>query len=212
MTARPLLLLGGGGLAREVLAALRALPERFTPLGVLDDDPAKHGADLDGVAVLGGAELVAEHPDALAVACVASVHRPGARAALVERVGLPDERWATVVHPAASVAPGTDLGAGTVLLAGAVITAPVPVGRHVVAMPHVLVTHDCVIGDFATFAGRASLGGGVTVGRDAYLGQGALVREGRTIGERAVVGMGSIVLDDVPTGQTWVGNPARRLR
>ncbi|NUT96546.1 MAG: acetyltransferase, partial [Saccharothrix sp.] len=40
MTPRPLLLVGGGGLAREVLAAVRLLPEEWKPVGALDDDPA----------------------------------------------------------------------------------------------------------------------------------------------------------------------------
>lgn len=210
MTPRPLLLLGGGGLAREVLAAVRLLPETWTPLGALDDDPARHGSELDGLPVLGGSELLADHPDAAVLLCVANAHRPLSRLRLARRLDLPEDRWATVVHPAASVPPGTTLGAGTVLLAGAVITTPLEVGGHVVAMPHVLITHDDVVEDGVTFAGRASLGGGVLVGEAAYLGQGAVVRENVKIGAGAVIGMGAVVLRDVPAGQTWVGVPARR--
>ena len=44
MTPRPLLLVGGGGLAREVLAAVRLLPEKWKPIGALDDDASRHGA------------------------------------------------------------------------------------------------------------------------------------------------------------------------
>lgn len=208
---RPLLLLGAGGLAREVLAAVRAAGDQWKVLGALDDNPARHGADLDGVPVLGGMELVYEHEEAAALACVASPRDPAARVRLVHRLALPAERWATVVHPAASVAAGASLGEGTVLLAGVVITAPQRVGRHVLAMPHVLITHDDQVGDFVTLAGRVALAGGVVVGSGAYLGAGALVREGVRIGEGALVGMGSVVLADVPAGQTWAGVPARRL-
>ncbi|PPK64509.1 acetyltransferase [Actinokineospora auranticolor] len=207
----PLLLVGAGGLAREVLAAARALPAEFKPLGLLDDDPARHGADVDGLTVLGPSELVHEHTDALVLVCVASPARPGARAAVVERLGLAPERYATLVHPLASAAQGVELGEGTVLLAGAVITAPQRVGRHVLAMPHVLFTHDDVVGDFATCAGRAALAGGVVVGESAYLGAGSLVRQGLRIGACAVIGMGAVVLSDVPDGQTWAGVPARPL-
>src|SRR5258706_449321 len=56
------------------------------------------------------------------------------------------------------------------------------------------------------------LGGGVRIGRGAYVGAGALIRETVHIGDYALVGMGSIVLTDVPAGQTWVGAPARYLR
>lgn len=209
--SRPLLLVGAGGLAREALAAARALPEVWRPLGMVDDDPARHGSIVDGVPVLGPTDLVHEHPDAAVLVCVASPVRTTGRMELVARLGLPTERYATLVHPAASVASGVVLGEGTVLLAGAVITAPQRVGAHVVAMPHALFTHDDEVGDFATFAGRAALAGAVVVEESAYLGAGALVRQGVRIGAGAVIGMGAVVLTDVPPGQTWAGVPARQL-
>ena len=106
MTPRPLLLVGGGGLAREVLATVRLLPDEWKTIGALDDDPSKHGADLDGVPVLGGSELIGELTDAAVIACVANAHRPAGRLGIVRRLNLPDDRWATVVHPMASVPQG----------------------------------------------------------------------------------------------------------
>ncbi|QWF79790.1 NeuD/PglB/VioB family sugar acetyltransferase [Amycolatopsis sp. CA-230715] len=208
---RELLLVGAGGLAREVLAAVRARPGVWAPLGMLDDSAARHGSTVDGVPVLGGSELVHEHPDAAVVVCVANSARPAGRLAVARKLGLPDERWATVVHPAASVPEGASLGPGTVLLAGTVLTTPLRVGAHVLAMPHVLLTHDDEIADGVTFAGRATLAGGVRVGESAYLGQGSMIREGVTIGAEAVIGMGAVVLSDVPAGQVWAGVPAKKL-
>ena len=141
MALRPLLLVGGGGLAREVLAAVRLLPNEWKPIGALDDDPSRHGADLDGIPVLGGLELIGELKDAAVVACVANARRPEGRLTVVRRLDLPDDRWATIVHPSAFVPEGSVLGPGTVLLAGAVVTTPLRIGAHVVAMPHVLITH-----------------------------------------------------------------------
>lgn len=212
MTPRPLLLVGPGGLAREVLAAVRLQPSEWKPIGALDDDSSKHGADLDGVPVLGGSEVAGELTDAAVVVCMAHARRPTGRLCFARRLALPDDRWATIVHPAASVPEGSVLGPGTVLLAGVVITTPLRIGAHVVAMPHVLITHDDKISDGVTFAGRVSLGGAVTVGECAYFGQGSLVREMLFIGAGAVIGMGSVVLHDVPAGEVWAGVPARRIR
>jgi sugar O-acyltransferase (sialic acid O-acetyltransferase NeuD family) len=211
MTPRPLLLVGGGGLAREVLAAVRLLPGDWKPIGSLDDDPRRHGADLDGVPVLGSSALLGDFPDAAVVACVANARRPGARLGFVRQLELTDDRWATVVHPAASVPDGSILGPGTVLLASVVVTTPLRIGAHVLAMPHVLITHDDKIADGVTFAGRASLGGAVTVGECAYLGQSSSVREMLSIGARAVIGMGSVVLKDVPADEIWAGVPAEKI-
>jgi sugar O-acyltransferase (sialic acid O-acetyltransferase NeuD family) len=212
---RPLLLVGAGGLARETLAAVRADPSaapNWRPIGMLDDDPARHGSDVDGLPVLGPIDAARDYSDAAIVLCTGSARNPASRLRIARRLNLPDERYGTVVHPAASVAAGTVLGPGCVLLAGCVITAPQQVGRHVVAMPQVLLTHDDQVGDFVTMAGRVALAGNVRVGEGAYLGAGALVREGLTVGAWSVVGMGSVVLADVPAGEVWVGSPARRLR
>lgn len=211
MTPRPLLLLGAGGLAREALAAARAMPEVWKPIGALDDDRTRHGREIDGLPVLGDLELAHEYPFAAVLACIANSRRPASRARVDERLCLPAERWATVVHPAASLAPGVEVGHGSILLAGVVVTAPQRIGRHVVAMPHVLLTHDDQVGDHATLAGGVKLGGGVRVRPRAYVGQGALIREYVEIGEEAVIGMGAVVLSSVPPRQTWAGVPARPI-
>jgi sugar O-acyltransferase (sialic acid O-acetyltransferase NeuD family) len=208
---RRLLLIGAGGLAREVLAAARSLPDEWTPVGCLDDNAARHGSTVDGVPVLGPTALVHEYPDAAVLICVANAARPTARPTLARRLSLAADRYGVLVHPAASVASGVELGAGTILLAGAVVTAPQRVGAHVLLMPQCVLTHDDAVGDGVTMATRAALAGGVTVGESAYLGAGALIRENLSIGAGAVIGMGAVVLADVPAGETWAGVPAQRM-
>ena len=50
-----------------------------------------------------------------------------------------------------------------------------------------------------------------TVEDGAIIGMNATIGAGITIGKNAIIGMGSVVLKDVPAGETWVGNPAKRL-
>lgn len=210
----PLVVVGAGGFARETIEVACALGPRaaWEVRGVLDDDPALGGATVAGVPVLGPTSLLSDHPDACVVVCVGNPRSFTGRAVLVERFGLPEDRYATLVHPAATVPSTCRPGPGSVVLAGAVFTTEVQVGRHVAVMPSVVLTHDVAVGDFATFASGVLVGGGVTVGTGAYLGAGAVIREGVSIGDWAMVGAGSVVLRDVPPGEVWVGNPARRLR
>jgi sugar O-acyltransferase (sialic acid O-acetyltransferase NeuD family) len=216
---RPLLVVGAGGFARETVQLLQRHAdvgpggERYAVTGFLDDDTDRHGTYVDGVPVLGPAELAADHAarGGAVLACVGSPATPASRQRLVERLELPDEAWATVVHPLASVSGDSSVGPGSVLHAGVVLTAAVRLGRHVAVMPHVVFTHDDEVADAATFGAGVRLAGGVVVGAAAYLGSGALVREGRRIGAGALVGMGSVVLRDVPPASVWAGNPARPL-
>jgi sugar O-acyltransferase (sialic acid O-acetyltransferase NeuD family) len=130
----------------------------------------------------------------------------------VDRLGLPESRYATVIHPSAQIAESCAIGPGSVILALATLTAAVEVGAHVAVMPQVVLTHDVVVADYATLASGVVLGGGARIERGAYLGAGALIREQVVVGAWAQVGMGSVVLRDVPAAQVWVGSPARYLR
>ncbi len=206
---RDLVIVGAGGFARETAAAATAA---WRVLGFVDDDPALHGTTRSGLPILGAVDSVKGMPDAAVVVCVGNPRDYRARHRIVQRLGLPEQRYATVVHPAAEIGAGSAVGPGSVLLAGVVLTADVTVGAHVAVMPQVVLTHDDRVGDYATIASGVRLGGGAVLETGAYVGAGALVREGVTVGAWSLVGMGSVVLRDIPPGQVWAGNPARCLR
>lgn len=46
----------------------------------------------------------------------------------------------------------------------------------------------------------------------AKIGANASIKAGVVIGENAVIGMGSVVIKDIPAGEVWAGNPARRIK
>jgi sugar O-acyltransferase (sialic acid O-acetyltransferase NeuD family) len=212
---RQLLIAGAGGFARETAAAVHAINEQVPTwhlLGFLDDNPALHGQSRSGVPIVGGLDTISAHPEAAVVVCVGNPRNYTARKRVVERLALPQDRYATIVHPTVAAGAGCTIGPGSVLLSQIALTAEVSVGAHVALMPQSVLTHDDVVHDFATITSGVRLGGGVTVEQGAYVGAGALIREGVTIGAWAQVGLGAVVLRDVPPGQVWVGNPARFLR
>lgn len=205
-----LILVGAGGLAREVAAAVQDAG-RYRVLGIVDDDRTLHGTTVAGLPVFGGIDqLYWDHSSYLAI-CIGSGQ---ARRHIVEHLAAHDigpSRYATIVHPSVHIPSSCFVGVGSVLLAQVAVTADVHIGRHVVAMPNVSLTHDDVVGDFATLCAGVSLAGGVTVGCGAYLGTNASVRQHVHVGTDSTLGMGASLLADLPAGQTWAGVPARRL-
>jgi sugar O-acyltransferase (sialic acid O-acetyltransferase NeuD family) len=207
-----LVLIGSGGFARETAEAVRAINARratWQLLGFLDDDPARHGQRVCGLPVLGAVELVHELPAARVAICTGRPDNYLSRRAIAGRLGLDDDRYATIIHPTATVGTSCSVGSGSVLLAHVDLTADVTVGRHVTIMPQVVVTHDCRVDDWATIAAGVRFGGGCQIGAEAYIGSACAVREGVTVGSRALIGMGSLVLADVPAERLWYGTPAR---
>lgn len=214
-TGGEIVIVGSGGFGRETAEAIRALNAAGTHwqlVGYLDDDSERHGTVIDGIPILGGTEKLGAMMDISVVVCTGRPSNYVSRPRIVERLALPPERYATIIHPSASVPVTVSIGPGTVILAQTVLTAAVTVGSHVAIMPHVTITHDGIISDFATIASGVCLGGNVHVGRGAYVGAGALVRENRSIGSGALVGMGAIVTQPIPANEVWAGVPARYLR
>lgn len=115
----------------------------------------------------------------------------------------------SIHHPAAIISPYASIGAGSVVFASSVVNPGAAVGAGVIINTGAVVEHDCVIGDFAHISPNAVLAGGVTLGRLAWIGACASVRQLISVGQASIVGMGAVVIKDVESGATVVGNPAR---
>lgn len=201
-----ILLAAASGLARETLESIRQTGDHEV-IGILDDNTVLHGSEISGIPVLGGLEMAVDREEQLLL-CVG---KSRARAAVAERLALPDSRYAKHIHPSTLLGSNTKVGAGSIILAGSVATTDVTIGRHAVLMPHVLLTHDDVLGDYCTLAGGATVAGGVHIGHRSYVGTSASIKENVKLGADSVLGMGSVLLEDIPAGETWVGNPAHKL-
>jgi sugar O-acyltransferase (sialic acid O-acetyltransferase NeuD family) len=103
------------------------------------------------------------------------------------------------------------IGEGALISPYTVVTSNVRIGRHFHLNLYSYVEHDCVIGDFVTFAPSVRCNGNVHIGDGAYIGSGAVIRQGLKVGAGATIGMGAVVTKNVPAGETWIGNPARRM-
>lgn len=107
------------------------------------------------------------------------------------------------VHVSARIEAFVTVDAGT--------ERPTHVGAGAWLMKHVHVGHDASVGPGCELAPGVVVCGHATICADVRVGANATVLPFRRIGEGAHIGAGAVVTRDVPAGETWVGNPARRL-
>ncbi len=212
----PLVILGAVGNCIDILDAVTAMNssaigKQFQVLGFLDDDTAKHDRTIRETKVLGPLSMARDLPNATFVSGIGSPRNFRSKSSLIGRLGLPDERFASVVHPSAVVSPSATLGPGTVILANCTLCANVRFGNHVMMLPNCVLGHDTSVGEYSIFAAGVTVSGKVSIGRSCYLGAGSSIRDDVSIGDEALVGLGATVVADVSASSVVAGNPARRI-
>jgi sugar O-acyltransferase (sialic acid O-acetyltransferase NeuD family) len=205
------IIMGNSGNTPDLIDIIDGL-EGHTCVGILDDNPLLHGKTVYGVQVLGPIDSGADYPDCFFVNAVYSISARTIRAALIQKAGVEQDRFITLIHPTASISPSASIGRGTVILANVTVCANAVIGRHCVVLPNSVLNHDVVIADHVSIASCVGLAGAVKVEEASYIGMGAQIRERLTVGAEAVVAMGAIVTADVPPGETVLGCPARPAR
>ena len=88
------------------------------------------------------------------------------------------------------------------------------VGYNVIMLRGSHVAHDCVIEDGVTISVAAIILGHVHVMKGSNCGSGCVIHQHQVVGSWSMIGMGCVVPKKtrLEPGQTWVGNPARRLK
>ena len=120
-------------------------------------------------------------------------------------------KFMSIYHPNAIISSRAKIEVGTFLAAGSIIGPDAKVGKHSIVNHHAVIEHDCSVGDFCHIAPHVSLGGGVKVGQGVLIGAGAIVLPGMKIADYVTVGAGSVVTNDIASGVTVLGSPARAI-
>jgi sugar O-acyltransferase (sialic acid O-acetyltransferase NeuD family) len=203
---RPVLVVGAGGHAREILDALAAADpdgRLFEVVGVVSKEAVPPG-QLRGRRLATYTGSPADHLPG--IARLLAIGDGTIRRRLAADLGGPA---LSVVHPAAVLAGRVDHGEGLVAAAGASVAPAAALGHHVHLNCNAVVETSATLGDFVTLSPGASVGAAAVLGEATFVGAGARVLAGVRVGGGCVVGAGAVVEDTVADSSVVVGRPAR---
>jgi len=73
------------------------------------------------------------------------------------------------------------------------------------------IAHNNIIGKNVTITGCVNVSGGNVIDDDVWIAPNASVRGYIHLGKKCILGMGAVATKDIPEGETWVGNPAKKI-
>lgn len=131
----------------------------------------------------------------------------------ITRLGIPSERFATLIHPSVIIPKGfCSIGNGVLMAPLSQLSPDTTVEDNCILLPNSFLGHDSTMKQFSHITSNSVVGGNVTIGRGAHVGTNATIRENVIIGDFALIGSGSVVLNDVLENSIVVGNPAKVLK
>lgn len=206
-----IIILGAGGLAREIINFFDAVDvdgELLTIDYYLDDTgPSFEKFDYK-IDYLGSiSDFSPENKDyfILAVADPALKHK------IFEKLSGFHDRFLKIIHPTAIVAKTARIGIGSVIFPYSIVSADAVIGEFVNINSMSSVGHDAIIGNFSTLSAHVDVTGGVNVGVDVFFGTSACVIPRIKIGDRAKIGAGATVMRSIKDDQSVYTLPAKRF-
>lgn len=208
----PLILIGVGGLGREIFDAVRR-SERYSTSPVLGFDDV-HGPDdywdlTEHEFHFVG--LVSDVEAYIGQSFCVSIGGSSDRRILQERFKTAGLIPTNVIDRSAMISPTSRLGVGISALYGSFVSSRARLGDGVHLGFGTCIAHDCVIGPYSTIGPGSMVTGNCHIGEAVTLGAGVVLRPGVQIGEGALIGAGAVVVKNVEPGEVVAGNPAKPL-
>lgn len=208
---------GTGGFAREVQQLLedwisqnRQVDQDIPVLGFLDENESTHGQKIHGYDVLGGIDWLKENSD---VGIVIGIGNPETKEKIIKSIKkVGDFKFPIIIHSSAVIGEYIKIDEGSIICAGNILTTDIEVGKFVTLNLNCTIGHDVVINDYVTIAPGVNVSGNVNVGRCTDLGTNSVIIQGKKIGEHSILGAGAVVVKDLPSYTTSVGNPAKVIK
>ncbi|MCL2717327.1 MAG: acetyltransferase [Lachnospiraceae bacterium] len=213
MKQKDLVIIGAGGLGREVMWQLNEVNQTtntYNILGFIDADPALKGKNVNGFPVIDNEQwLLDRKHDTCVIICVAN---PEIRKKIYQTLKInPLISFPNFFAKSVKYSEFVTFGQGCIFCLEDILTVNIKVGDFVILNSACTVGHDVEIDDYVTLYPGAIVSGNVRIGAGCEIGAGVKIIQGKSIGANTIIGAGAVVTRDIPPDCTAVGVPAKPL-
>jgi len=192
------------------IEAIDCVRGQYDFIGFIDDTIEKQGKTTFGIEVF-GREMLSRYKEAKVLVVPGSPASFHLRKKIIDDLKIPNERFATVISPFATISKMAIIGYNVLIMAGVVITSNAIIGNHICILPNTVIHHDSQIYDYTLIGSNVTIAGNSKIGVNCYIGSGTSIINNIEIGDNTLIGMGTNVIKSLPFNSRVVGNPARQL-
>jgi UDP-3-O-[3-hydroxymyristoyl] glucosamine N-acyltransferase len=103
-----------------------------------------------------------------------------------------------------------EIGANTCIDKGSLSDTIIGFNTKINNLCHI--AHNVVIGKNVVITAQVNISGSTIIEDDVWISPNSSLRGHQKIGKGAKIGMGAVVTKDVPSGEIWIGNPAKKMK
>ncbi|MBD5391702.1 acetyltransferase [bacterium] len=206
---------GAGGFGREVACLLRRINNeiglQWNLIGFFDDGIST-GTKNEYGAVLGNIDTLNNWDKQLSV--VFAIGSPKAVSMLHSKITNINIDFPNIIAPDTLFLDkeSVRMGIGNVFCSRCLISCNIEIGNFNTFNGYITVGHDAVIGNYNSIMPAVKISGGVHIGEGNFIGVNSVILQYKSIGNDTTIGAGAVVLRNTKDGNTYVGNPATKIK
>lgn len=214
--SKKVIIIGGEGNGGVVASCIEDNRKRFKDLeyevaGFLNDFEK---GDINGYPILGGTDQIDNflNQDYYFMFAIHMIGRNVLSENVFNKLNIPKERYATIIHKTAFVADNAIIEPGVLVMSNCYVGPGAHLGLCTLMMANSMIGHNTTVGTLCHFSVGSITSSYVNIGKVSDVTLGAKVLEKRNIGNYAVAGAGSLVTKDIPDYEIHAGTPAKFMK
>jgi sugar O-acyltransferase (sialic acid O-acetyltransferase NeuD family) len=202
------IIVGAGGLGREIYTWISSSCTNLSVLGFIDDSSSPLAKYDYPVGIISDIRNHIPPPKAVYVMAIMA---PAAKQQISSFLSSRGCQFIQLIHPTVIIGRNVSLGEGVVIAPGCILTCDIKVGDFVFLNTQTTLGHDVIVGSNTSINGKVEVSGFVKIGENVTIGSSATVLPKKEICSGATIGAGSVVVGSIKQPTTVFGNPAKRI-
>lgn len=205
-----LVVFGAGDLGKFIVYNIDMFGDDYNILGFMDEDTNKVGWELCGLPIFGIDYLNSNKIKDLCM--VIAISSPKAKESVSKKLKPYNISFPNFISPGSWLSKGIKMGCGILMYPNSSVDFETRIGDFVTINAGCTVGHNVTIGQFSTLAPGVNLAGFTSIGEKVNLGIGCCSIQNIKINNHSIVGGQAMLIEDVESGRTVAGIPARIIK